>query len=198
MGGQEVLLRPGDVADLVPRPVVDALEQAPPAVAPSAGTIGSGGGRKSPSSADQAPSSSRRRAPSRHRRHPAVPQLPAPHLGGSAVDDRPPGPGEPGRTDQFRAADKAGHPLPASGLQFVKEWFTDGGFCSNFPVHLFDAALATRPTFAINLGRFSTGRGTHPATRPGTSSGPGTTARSSRRRRRSPRLARSPASGAPR
>lgn len=33
-------------------------------------------------------------------------------------------------------------------------WFTDGGLCNNFPVQLFDAALPTRPTFAINLGRF--------------------------------------------
>ena len=43
-------------------------------------------------------------------------------------------------------------------LVFAKLWFTDGGFCSNFPVHLFDAALATRPSFSINLGRFSEGQ----------------------------------------
>lgn len=30
-------------------------------------------------------------------------------------------------------------------------WFSDGGICSNFPVHFFDAVLPTRPTFAINL-----------------------------------------------
>ena len=30
-------------------------------------------------------------------------------------------------------------------------WFTDGGVSSNFPVHLFDAPLPTRPTFAVNL-----------------------------------------------
>ncbi len=34
-------------------------------------------------------------------------------------------------------------------------WFTDGGLCSNFPVHMFDSPLPSRPTFAINLGRFS-------------------------------------------
>lgn len=45
-------------------------------------------------------------------------------------------------------------PAPA----FVMLWFTDGGFCSNFPLHLFDAALPTRPTFAINLGAFEPGR----------------------------------------
>jgi predicted acylesterase/phospholipase RssA len=45
-----------------------------------------------------------------------------------------------------------------NGPVFAKLWFTDGGLCSNFPVHLFDSALASRPTFAINLGRFSDGQ----------------------------------------
>ena len=52
---------------------------------------------------------------------------------------------------------RAGTALPASGLVFRQAWFTDGGFCSNFPVQLFDAAMPSRPTFAINLGRFSAG-----------------------------------------
>lgn len=30
-------------------------------------------------------------------------------------------------------------------------WFSDGGICSNFPVHFFDSPLPTRPTFAVNL-----------------------------------------------
>lgn len=30
-------------------------------------------------------------------------------------------------------------------------WFSDGGLSSNFPLHLFDAALPVRPTFAFNL-----------------------------------------------
>lgn len=30
-------------------------------------------------------------------------------------------------------------------------WFSDGGICSNMPLHFFDAALPTRPTFAIDL-----------------------------------------------
>lgn len=34
---------------------------------------------------------------------------------------------------------------------FQQHWFTDGGFCSNFPVHMFDSALPEWPTFAINL-----------------------------------------------
>jgi predicted acylesterase/phospholipase RssA len=41
--------------------------------------------------------------------------------------------------------------------RFVQVWFTDGGLCSNFPVQLFDAALPSRPTFAINLGDFADG-----------------------------------------
>jgi predicted acylesterase/phospholipase RssA len=30
-------------------------------------------------------------------------------------------------------------------------WFSDGGICSNLPVHLFDAPLPVRPTFTIDL-----------------------------------------------
>lgn len=41
------------------------------------------------------------------------------------------------------------------GLDFEKLWFSDGGLCSNFPIHLFDAPLPSRPTFAINLDRFT-------------------------------------------
>lgn len=33
-------------------------------------------------------------------------------------------------------------------------WFSDGGVCSNFPVHLFDGPIPSRPTFAINLRPF--------------------------------------------
>ncbi|HJT99538.1 MAG TPA: patatin-like phospholipase family protein [Rhodanobacteraceae bacterium] len=32
-----------------------------------------------------------------------------------------------------------------------KVWFSDGGVCSNFPIHFFDATLPSRPTFGINL-----------------------------------------------
>lgn len=46
--------------------------------------------------------------------------------------------------------------------EFVKVWFTDGGLCTNFPVQMFDAALPTRPTFMIDLGRFSTDADEHP------------------------------------
>ncbi|MGW9629657.1 hypothetical protein ACWGST_03075 [Agromyces sp. NPDC055520] len=43
---------------------------------------------------------------------------------------------------------------PEAHPPFQRLWFTDGGLCSNFPLHLFDAPLPTRPTFAINLGPF--------------------------------------------
>jgi hypothetical protein len=56
-----------------------------------------------------------------------------------------------------RKAIHDGTRLPTSGLEFCKLWFTDGGLCSNFPLHLFDAALTSRPTFAINLGAFEPG-----------------------------------------
>jgi hypothetical protein len=38
-------------------------------------------------------------------------------------------------------------------------WFSDGGIGSNFPLHLFDAALPSRPTFAINLVYLPNGAG---------------------------------------
>ena len=38
---------------------------------------------------------------------------------------------------------------PAKNLQ--RNWFSDGGICSNFPIHFFDAWLPTRPTFGVNL-----------------------------------------------
>ncbi len=34
---------------------------------------------------------------------------------------------------------------------FLKCWFSDGGICSNFPIHFFDAPLPRWPTFGINL-----------------------------------------------
>ena len=52
-----------------------------------------------------------------------------------------------------RAPDDAAQPPGAP--QYEKLWFSDGGLASNFPVHLFDAPLPGRPTFAINLGSFS-------------------------------------------
>jgi len=36
-------------------------------------------------------------------------------------------------------------------VHFRRCWFSDGGICSNFPIHLFDAPLPRWPTFAIDL-----------------------------------------------
>ncbi|MCI0612175.1 patatin-like phospholipase family protein, partial [bacterium] len=36
----------------------------------------------------------------------------------------------------------------------TRVYFSDGGICSNFPMHFFDAALPTRPTFGVNLKGF--------------------------------------------
>ena len=33
-----------------------------------------------------------------------------------------------------------------------KNWFSDGGICSNFPIHFYDRWLPRHPTFGINLG----------------------------------------------
>lgn len=37
------------------------------------------------------------------------------------------------------------------GKQLHELWLADGGITSNFPVHLFDAPISTRPTFCLNL-----------------------------------------------
>jgi predicted acylesterase/phospholipase RssA len=52
-------------------------------------------------------------------------------------------------------------PRPAFGLN----WFSDGGICSNLPVHFFDRPLPTRPTFAVDLAPFppGTSKSTHEA-----------------------------------
>jgi hypothetical protein len=36
---------------------------------------------------------------------------------------------------------------------FERDWLSDGGITSNFPVHFFDSPLPSRPTFAINLAQ---------------------------------------------
>ncbi len=37
-------------------------------------------------------------------------------------------------------------------IEYREVWLSDGGICSNMPVHLFDRPLPTRPTYGINLG----------------------------------------------
>ena len=40
------------------------------------------------------------------------------------------------------------------GERYLPLWYSDGGVCSNFPVHFFDSPLPSRPTFAMNLAQF--------------------------------------------
>jgi hypothetical protein len=41
---------------------------------------------------------------------------------------------------------------------FAVNWFSDGGICSNLPIHFFDRPLPTRPTFGVDLTRLPPGR----------------------------------------
>ena len=52
------------------------------------------------------------------------------------------------RVRELRRSNDRHRPLPAKRV-----WFTDGGVCSNFPIHLFDAPLPRWPTFGLDLAR---------------------------------------------
>jgi predicted acylesterase/phospholipase RssA len=41
--------------------------------------------------------------------------------------------------------------LPTEEQTLRRCWFSDGGICSNLPIHFFDSLLPTRPTFALDL-----------------------------------------------
>lgn len=41
---------------------------------------------------------------------------------------------------------------PTQPARLRRCWFSDGGICSNFPIHLFDAAIPRWPTFGMWLG----------------------------------------------
>lgn len=42
-------------------------------------------------------------------------------------------------------------PYPATLRRVRRCWFSDGGICSNFPIHMFDASLPPWPTFGLSL-----------------------------------------------
>jgi hypothetical protein len=42
-------------------------------------------------------------------------------------------------------------PLQLEPRHLQRNWFSDGGICSNFPIHFFDRWFPPRPTFGINL-----------------------------------------------
>jgi predicted acylesterase/phospholipase RssA len=50
------------------------------------------------------------------------------------------------RVRAIRRSEDRTQPLPGKRV-----WFTDGGVCSNFPIHLFDAPLPRWPTFGLDL-----------------------------------------------
>lgn len=51
------------------------------------------------------------------------------------------------RAPEFRA------PFTLSARNVRRNWFSDGGICSNFPIHFYDQILPPYPTFGINLGQ---------------------------------------------
>jgi hypothetical protein len=52
---------------------------------------------------------------------------------------------------------------PGGAGALTRVWLSDGGICSNFPVHFFDAPLPRWPTFAINLRPLAAAAGSEPA-----------------------------------
>jgi predicted acylesterase/phospholipase RssA len=65
--------------------------------------------------------------------------------------------GEPAGYDGSAEPAPAAGPTPAAAPPPPTAeccWFSDGGICSNFPVHFFDQPLPGRPTFGVNLRPF--------------------------------------------
>ncbi|MDT7630120.1 MAG: hypothetical protein QOI50_2050 [Pseudonocardiales bacterium] len=64
--------------------------------------------------------------------------------------------------DRWRVAHDKGSPEEGAAAvprrRFAVNWFSDGGICSNLPVHFFDRPLPVRPTFAIDLAPFPAGQ----------------------------------------
>ncbi|GGD33921.1 patatin-like phospholipase family protein [Pseudoxanthomonas indica] len=52
---------------------------------------------------------------------------------------------------------------PKAERRLERLWFTDGGVGSNFPIHFFDSALPSRPTFGLNLGQIDSEDARDPA-----------------------------------
>jgi predicted acylesterase/phospholipase RssA len=46
---------------------------------------------------------------------------------------------------------QANGPVQLTRADLQRNWFSDGGICSNFPIQFFDSLLPTRPTFGLNL-----------------------------------------------
>jgi predicted acylesterase/phospholipase RssA len=70
------------------------------------------------------------------------------------------------RIAEWRQANPQGsledHAKAVPAPEFDVNWFSDGGLTTNLPVQFFDSPLPTRPTFAIDLDRFSEEHGRSP------------------------------------
>ena len=65
--------------------------------------------------------------------------------------DAEPAQGDRNVADSTEGLTSGGHGSSSAITAFRVCWFSDGGISSNFPIHLFDAALPRWPTFGINL-----------------------------------------------
>lgn len=65
--------------------------------------------------------------------------------------DVAPAHGDRNVADSTEGLTSGGHGSGPAITAFRVCWFSDGGISSNFPIHLFDAALPRWPTFGINL-----------------------------------------------
>jgi predicted acylesterase/phospholipase RssA len=54
----------------------------------------------------------------------------------------------------LHAVDRSLKANAAAPREATRIYFSDGGLCSNFPVHFFDHPLPSRPTFGVNLREF--------------------------------------------
>lgn len=52
---------------------------------------------------------------------------------------------------EFIEAQRSGREIVLDEGHMQKNLFSDGGICSNFPIHFFDSWLPRRPTFGVNL-----------------------------------------------
>jgi hypothetical protein len=50
-----------------------------------------------------------------------------------------------------KLTEEAAGNIPLTEADLQVNWFSDGGICSNFPLHFFDAWLPSRPTFGVDL-----------------------------------------------
>ena len=50
-------------------------------------------------------------------------------------------------------------PFALGAEHMRRNWFSDGGICSNFPIHFYDKLFPTPPTFGINLDQLPSGAG---------------------------------------